>query len=220
MPVTQILLTNANNGGYTPDGTYLYNNVATSWGSVSSPKPTYSSTFVFPNTSTGQRWTFNGSNNFQTTAGLGQWSAFDLNLWFYPTLAGRIIMTIQGQLTENSGYTHSALEVHSNLTVRGGFWNGSYVVPMASAETVTLNAWNHIYFRHSGTEALLKLNNQSLFTTPYAWSYPTDMVVGFGCISGTNMGNNGRYTGSIALVSLSNTVTGSNYDATKAIYGL
>lgn len=232
MPITQVLLTASTAAPLpeppSPDGYYYQSGNQTSWASVGvgDGKPFYNSVYYFPDTlTTGATWDFNGADQYMTTQGIFSVSQLYLNLWFYPTASGRIIMTIQGSQLEITGYHHSALEVNANLTVSGGFWNGASVQEMTTANTVTLDAWNHIYLRHNGTQALLQLNGATAVTDTHVWDSPNvngglPLVIGFGITSTTNMGNNGRYSGSIAEFRLDTANTASNYDATRSIYEL
>lgn len=223
MPITQILLT-ANSALNTGPGSYFQSGNVTNWGSFTIPGPTLNNNFLFPGGSTGLTQTFNGIDQFVTTQLIYSVSQLYLNLWFYPTSSNRIVMTSQGQFAENNDYHHSLLEINSDLTVSGGFWNGSIVREVTTANTVTLNAWNHVYLRYNGTVALLQLNGATAVTDTHSWSSPASqslpLAIGFGTISGTNMGVNGRYTGSIAEFRLDTANTASNWDATRSIYGL
>lgn len=231
MPITQILLTSnttgGGGGGTTPDGILYINNIPSAWGSVGvqpDNKPTYSEYFAFPDTvTTGSIWDFNGSDQFMTTGTIGGATEMYLNIWFYPTDASRVIMTIQGSLDEQQSYHHTALDINANLTVSGGFWNGFGIIIMTTDNTVTLNAWNHIYLRHNGTQALLQLNGGTAVTNTHGWSSPNangglPLVLGFGTTSFTNNGISARYQGGIADVFLDTTNTASNYESTRSKY--
>ena len=223
MPITQILLTAASQGGgggTTPDGDFYLNNIPSAWGSVGiqpDNKPFYNSSSNFPDTVTsGPTWDFNGSNQFMTTGAINGVTQLYLNIWFYPTAVGRILMTTQGQMAENDGYHHTALEINANGTVSGKFWPNSY---MTTDNAVTLNQWNHIYFRHTGSQALIQLNGGTATSANNSWSYPTPaLVLGFGTTSITNNGISARYQGLIADVFLASTNTASNYEDTRLKY--
>lgn len=204
-----------------PDGSYYYNDSLVSWGfaGVGANKPTYNASFSFPdNVTVGPIWDFNGSNQLMTTQSYSGLTQLYLNLWFYPTAAGRIIMTIQDSFAEDTGYHHAALEINANQTISGGFWNGSNIQTITTANGVTMDSWNHVYLRHNGTQALLQLNDGTAVTSTHTWSPPTTLVLGFGTISGTNSGNNARYQGVTAEFRANNSNTANNYDATHSIY--
>jgi len=223
MPITQILLTATTaqgGGGTTPDGDFYLNNIPSAWGSVGlqpDNKPSYNSSYNFPDgTTSAPTWDFSGSNQFMTTGTINGVTELYLNMWFYPTAAGRVLMTIQGQLAENNGYHHTALEINANGTVSGRFWSNSY---MTTDNAVTLNQWNHIYFRHTGSQALIQLNGGTATTANNSWTYPTpSLVLGFGTTSITNNGISARYQGLIADVFLASTNTASNYEDTRSKY--
>lgn len=209
-------------GGVTPDGTHFWDGSPIVWGSagIDPNKPTYNATYNFPDgTTTGQMWDFNGVDNLMTTGVFSNVSQVYMNIWFYPTAAGRILMTIQGQTTENVNYHHAALTINGNDTITGGFWAGMNISPMTTANTVTLNAWNHIYFRHNGTQALLQLNGGTAVTATHSWELQSNpFVAGFGTTSITNNGISARYQGMLAEFRLNSSNTASNYDSTRSIY--
>lgn len=160
-------------------------------------------------------WDFNGVDNLMITPASGGFTQVYMNVWFYPTANGRILMTIHDIAIENTGYHHSALEINADNTVSGKFWANPYIT---TANTVTLNAWNHIYFRHNGTQALLQLNGGTAVTQNGTWSYPSQILVGFGTTSITNNGISARYQGMLAEFRLNSSNTASNYDSTRSIY--
>ena len=221
MPITQVLLTATASAApppVTPDGTFFYNGSPLAWGSVgiNGNKPVYDANYAFPDgQTTGQSWGFNGNDNLMTTPTSAGFTQIYMNIWFYPYANGRILMTLQGQLAENTSYHHSALEINANNTVSGRFWPNGYIT---TANTVTLNAWNHIYFRHNGTQALLQLNGGTAVTQNNAWSYPPSLVVGFGTTSVTNNAYSARYNGMLAEFRLNSSSTASNYDSTRSKY--
>ena len=205
----------------TPDGTYYYNDNATSWGfaGVGQNKPLYNANFYFPdNVTIAPVWDFNGSNQLMTTQAYSGISQLYLNLWFYPTATGRIVMTIQDSFNENTGYHHAALEINANQTISGGFWSGSGIETMTTTNSVTLNSWNHVYLRHNGTQALLQLNDGASVTVTHSWAPPTALVMGFGTLSVSNSGNNARYQVLTAEFRANTSNTANNYDATRSIY--
>jgi hypothetical protein len=205
-------------GGVSPDGTFFWEGSPLTWGTagIAPNKPTYNASYSFPDgVTTGQMWDFNGNDNLMTTPTNSGFLQVYMNIWFYPTAAGRVLMTIQGQLEENTGYTHTALEINANQTVSGRFWANGY---FTTANTVNLNQWNHIYFRHNGSQALLQLNGGTAVTQNGSWSYPANLVVGFGTTSGTNNGISARYQGMLAEFRLNSSNTASNYDSTRSKY--
>lgn len=219
MPITQIFLTSNAGGGPpppSPQGTHYNNSLMVNWGSVGIDPdfPTYTASYTLPDTvNTAQIWEFNGSSQWMTTQNNTGFTQFYMNLWFYPTSSGRILMTIQDTQTgEGVAYHHSALEINSNLTVSGKFWANTY---LTTGNTVTLNAWNHVYFRHNGTQTLLQLNGGTAVTANNSWSYPASLVLGFGTTSITNNGNSARYQGQISTFEMSSSSMSSNFDSTR-----
>lgn len=204
-------------GGVSPDGTHFNSSIYIPWGAAGTAKPLYTSLYNLPDgQTTDQVWDFNGVNQWMTTQANIGYTQFYMNVWFYPTNNGRILMTIQDTLTgEGVSYHHSALEINSNNTVSGKFWANGY---LTTANTVTLNQWNHIYFRHNGTQTFLQLNGGTAVTANNSWSYPSALVLGFGTTSATNNGNSGRYQGLLSRFEMSSVSMLSNYDSTRTQY--
>ena len=205
----------------TPDGQYYSNETLLTWGSVGlgQSKPSYNASYSYPdNTTVAPIWDFNGTDQLMTTQATDGYTQIYMNLWFYPTAAGRIIMCIQGQLTENVGYTHAALEIAANQTVIGAFWAGINMVSVTTANSVTLNAWNHIYFRQNANQILLQLNGGTAVTANNTWAYPATLVVAFGATSISNTAYSARFQGSLAEFRMNSTNTASNYDSTRSKY--
>ena len=229
MPITQVLLTASAAAAPpppppppTPDGQYYSDETLLTWGSVGvgQTKPSYNASYSYPdNTTVAPIWDFNGTDQYMTTQATNGYTQIYMNLWFYPTAAGRVIMTIQGSLVEDSGYTHSALEIAANQTVIGAFWAGMNLVSVTTANSVTLNAWNHIYFRQNANEILLQLNGGTAVTANNTWSLPTPaMVIGIGTTSSMNSGYSARFEGSLAEFRMNSTNTPSNYTFTRTKY--
>lgn len=227
MPITQVLLTTSAVAAPpppppppTPDGQYLAEDSAINWGSVSENKPGYATNVPFPDNQTlGTVWEFNGTNNWMLTQNHILFNQMYINMWFYPTDDGRIILTIQETPTENTAYHHATLEINSNRTVSGGFWNGVSLTSVTSTDTVTLYAWNHIYFRQSANQILLQVNGGTAVTANNVWGKPGGaLYIGVGTTSGTNMGNSGRYSGSLAEFRMNSSNTASNYMSTRSRY--
>jgi len=207
-------------GSVNPDGTHLINGITIPWASagIAPNKPIYNSSWVLPDgTSNIQMWEFNGSDNLMTTGLSTGFITLYMNIWFYPQALGRILMTIQGQLAENTGYTHTGLEIKSDGTITGSFWQNPYIT---TANAVNLNEWNHIYFRHNGSQALLQLNGGTAVTQNASWAYPLSLVLGFGTISGTSsgLGNTGRYHGQLGEFEMSPLSLASDFMSKRAKY--
>ena len=209
-------------GGPSPDGTYFNTVVMLPWGSVgiNGNKPVYTAAYALPDTlNTDQVWEFNGADQLMTTDLNFSFTQLYINFWFYPTAVGCSIMTIQGQLQENTNFHHTALEMNIDGTVTGGFWNGASLSSMTTVNTVNVNAWNHIYMRHNSTQALIQLNGNAGVTSTHVWDMQTNpLVIGFGTTSITNAGNPGRFQGFLSNVRISSTSMASNYDLTRSRY--
>lgn len=225
MPITQVLLTTSAVAAPpppppTPDGQYLAEDGAVNWLSVSQNKPGYNTNYSFPDNQTvGTVWNFNGVNNWMVTQNHIAFNQMYINMWFYPTASGRIILTIQDTLVENTSYHHATLEINSNNTVSAGFWNGSIITSVTSANTVTLNTWNHVYFRQSSNQILLQVNGGTAVTINNVWNKPAGaLYIGIGTFSVTAMGNSGRYAGYLAEFRMNSTNTANNYMETRSRY--
>lgn len=221
MSIKQILLASTGGGGTpppTPDGTYYLNGSQFGWAFVGPDqnKPTYDGGFQFPDGGTNQTWTFYGNEYMSTAETSGTPTAVYLNLWFYPTYNGCILMTNQNTLQESLSYHCSVLEITGNGSVVGRFWpNGG----ITTSERVSLNAWNHVYLAHDGTQTILRLNNGTENTATNSWDKPNPIVFSPGGFSVTNTGWGVRYQGKIADFYVNyDTTPGSNYDSTKSKY--
>lgn len=227
MPITQILLTSTEAAPpppppETPQGTYLFQGSTANWAAVgtSPTSPDYTSSYAFPDGSTGQAWTFNGTGDWMTTQQSGQLTAMSMNIWFYPEVLGTQFMTIQDSYTENSGYTHTAVDINSDSTISAGLWNGGGVASVTTSNKVVMNEWNHLYIAHTGSQLRVRLNGGTQITSNFAWSYPGNFVAGIGTYSITNISQTARFCGKIAEVSLRSSVVASNYESTKSKYQL
>lgn len=219
MPITQVLLTTGAAGTPQNLGYYLYNDGNLDWAGFSDPVPLFNDTYQFPNGWNGQQWTFNGTTQYMHTQLGTELQQVYLNIWFYPTALGTILMTVQDSLTENSGYTHSAIEIKLDATVQAGLWNGGSITSITTTEKVMLNAWNHIYLKHDGTTMTVELNGSVSYTQTFNWGYPSgNCVFGFGTYSGTRMNAYSRYNGRMADFAINSTNTASNYDSLKNKY--
>lgn len=224
MPITQVLLTSTAAPPPpplpTPDGIYVYNGINLNWGAVGVEynKPAYNASFSYPG-ATDPMWDLNGLNQWMTTQPAGAITEMYMNLWFYPRSVGVQVMTVQNSYTENSAYTHSALEIRSDGTMSAGLWNGASVTAVTSTEQVVMNSWNHVYLSHNGTTMTFRLNNGTAYTANFSWGYPNNNILGFGTFSNTRINqSSNRFDGRIGELRWNSAATGSNYDATKSKY--
>lgn len=233
MPITQILLTTNTTPAEPPppppptvEGTYTFNGTPTSYYAYGGTgTPTYNSNATFASTnSTGFQHIFLGDSYVVTPAMNGFTTAFYMNLWFYPTSNNQIIATIQGTEFENTAYNCTLLEINSSGQPVVGFWSqhplGGGAGGTVVADTVNLNTWNHIYLFNNGTITSASLNGGAATTTNHAWvsNAPGAHYVGFGTVSGANLGSSARFTGRISAFECSTTLIASNYAGTKADY--
>ena len=207
-------------GSVNPDGTFLINGITIPWAyaGIAPSKPVYNSAYNLPDQNSAiQMWEFNGSNQLMTTPSSIGFTELYVNIWFYPQSLGRTLMTVQDTLAEQIAYHYTGLELNSDGTVSGTFYSNAYIT---TANTVNLNDWNHIYFRHNGTQTLLQLNGGTAVTANNSWSYPSALVLGFGTVSVTNsgQGNTGRYHGWLGEFEMNPTPMASDYDTKRTKY--
>lgn len=231
MPVTQILLT-ATGGAPPPpppptvEGTYTFNGTPTSYYAYGGTgTPIYESNVTFASTnSTGFQHRFLGDSYVVTPAMNGFTTQFYMNLWFYPTGNNQVIATIQGTEFENNAYNCTLLEINSSSKPVVGFWPqhplGGGAGGLVVDETVNLNTWNHIYLFNDGTTTSACLNGGTTYTVPHVWisNAPGAHYVGFGTVSGANLGSSSRFVGRISAFECSTTLILSNYAGTAADY--
>jgi hypothetical protein len=144
-------------------------------------------------------------------------------LWFYPTANNKIIIGELGQTTENSDWHLSMLEIDSSNKLKGRVWeliSGSYPT---STGSVNLNAWNHVYFyyNHATNTFGMSLNNETAVTQTGFTRHTSDTNFtywGIGLTDSQNMGSSDRYQGKFDALVIDTTITGSNFEATKAKY--
>lgn len=142
------------------------------------------------------------------------------NIWFYPTSNNVELMTHQGSEFEQTSYYYNMLEINASGGINAGGWNGGSITSVTSSETVNLNAWNHVYYRCSGGTLSVCLNNGSTYSTLISYSAPTTSYFAIGATAVTYMTSNARFQGTLGDVAGSSYIAGSNYNDTKAVYGL
>ena len=210
-----------NDTSFAIGGTLSINGQTRDWSTTNATAPTYAA-YTYPDNSSGSVHTLTGTQ-YVLSEGWGSLTNISVNLWFYPTANNTIIMGELGQSLENSGYHYSMLEINSSNYLKSRTWGQSGSV--TSTGTVTLNAWNHVYFYFNNTTNTfsMSLNNETAVTQGSVNKVLSDTGYsywGIGLTDSTNMGSSARYQGKFdALVIDSNLAAGSNYDATKAKYG-
>jgi hypothetical protein len=210
-----------NDTSVTIGGTLSINGQTRDWSTTNATAPTYAA-YTYPDNSSGSVHTLTGTQ-YVLSEGWGSTADISFNLWFYPTANNTIIIDELGQPQENGGYHYTMLEINSSNKLKGRVWGQSGSV--TSTGTVTLNAWNHVYFYFNNTTNTfsMSLNNETAVTQGSVNKVLSDTGYsywGIGLTDSTNMGSSARYQGKFdALVIDSNLASGSNYDATKAKYG-
>lgn len=202
-------------------GTLLVNGTSVAWGSTNSTTPTYAA-YTFPDASTGSVHTLDGTQ-YVLTSTYGLALTLNFNLWFYPTSNLVNVMAELGQAVENSAWHYSMLEIDNDGRLKGRVWN--MAVGVNSVGSVNLNAWNHVhfYYDHATTTFGISLNNETPVTSNIGGVRLTsdtgNTYWGIGLFESAYMVTTARYQGKFDILSINDSITGSNYNATKAKYG-
>jgi len=208
-----------NDTSFAIGGTLIINTQTRPWATTNATSPTYGA-YTYPDETSGSLHTLTGTQ-YVLSELWGTTATICFNLWFYPTANDKIIIGELGQPLENSGYHYSMLEINSSNKLKGRTWGQSGAV--TSTGTVTLNAWNHVYFYFDNATSTfsMSLNNETAVTqgsvnkvlSNTGYSY-----WGIGLVDATNMGSSARYQGKFADLVIDTTLIGSTYTATKAKY--
>ena len=208
-----------NDTSFAPGGSLIINAQTRPWATTNATSTTYGA-YTYPDETSGSLHTLTGTQ-YVLSELWGTTATICFNLWFYPTANNKIIMGELGQPLENSGFHYSILEITSANYLKGRVWGQS--PPVTSTGTVTLNAWNHVYFSFNNTTntVSMSLNNETAVTqgsvnkvlSNTGYSY-----WGIGLVDSTNMGSGARYQGKFADLVIDTTIIGSTYTATKAKY--
>jgi Concanavalin A-like lectin/glucanases superfamily len=180
-------------------------------------------TVAFPDGSEGDVWSFDGYMGTMVTSNLCYNGVFaqkpslslTMEIWFYPTINGTTLLTELGSPSYN-GYFHATfLEINSNGTIWGRFWNFAGVT---TANTVNLNAWNHVWMQYDDATKTVsvRLNNGTVATetgNSRAGSAPynNNFYLGIAGKDGTNHGNYANFQGYIGKIRVMNWSSPSNY---------
>lgn len=220
MPVSQIV-TVAGRGGTappTPIGTFFFNGSPFTYGSYGNQAnlPLLVNQRGADGTVRAD-YQFAGTGDYLMTPALGSAPAIEISIWFYPTALNSILITEQDTATENTSYHCSLIEITGTGTVRAGSW--SHDSPVTTANTVTLNAWNHVFYYHSGLYQEVTLNGGSAAGAGQTRSAPTFTYLGLGAYTVTNFGVATRFQGHVGYFSVRNSATAvSDYSSTKSYY--
>jgi hypothetical protein len=183
---------------------------------------------TFPDGSSGSMLTF-GSGAYMIGPNMkigATWTtnAITVDLWFYPTANGVQILSEQnGTQTDGSGYHYSVFEIDSGGHVKARFWDGFGGHAMTSEATVTLNAWNHVYFfedTQGGHDLQVNgIRNYATASPTYTRSAPFEgEYFCIGLTDATNMGSNSPFQGKIAMLTVHDYVTATTYYSTRSRY--
>ena len=204
-------------------GQYVFNGTPTDWAYTNSYTATYGG-YVYPDNSSGSVHTLTGTQ-YVLSPGFTSSATICLNLWFYPTANNKVIMAELGQPAENQDFHWSVLEINSSNKLKGRVWEmgGVFNQPeVTSTGNVNLNAWNHVYlyFNNATSTFGMSLNNETPVTQDSVNRNisNTGTYWGIGLTDSQNMGSSARYQGKFDGLVISTTLTGSNFDATKAKY--
>lgn len=180
--------------------------------------------YTFPGGSSGTPYTLSGGYAIGPLIdNLGS-NEITINIWFYPTANNiQIVSELQAQ-DPGSGYHYSILEIDSSGHILGRFWPNAGT-GMATSNSVTLNAWNHVWYTNnaSGYEQL-QLNGGTIATqTVTARSGPGSSSFAFGIVDATDLdgtsGSRSAFQGKIGYFQYKNdATTGSNYSSTWSKY--
>jgi len=226
MPITQILLTanttgggGGGGGGPSPTGTYTWDAAPTGYARPSGGNDPVLTSFLMPDGLTTKDIHVFSGTNYISTAGNSA-PEFYFNIWFYPTTNNIALMAEQGGPVENTVYYYNMLEINTSNGINAGVWNGGNISMITFADTVNLNAWNHLYFYYGSGTLGIELNGGTRATTTAVRDEPTTSYFTFGSNISTFMSANNRFQGRLGDVDITSFPSGSNFVGTKSVYGL
>jgi hypothetical protein len=210
-----------NDTSFVIGGSMSLNGTPYNWATTNATSPTYAA-YTYPDNSSGSVHTLTGSE-YVLSAQFGVTETLNFNLWFYPTANNKIIIGELGQPQENSSWHLTMLEINSSNKLKGRVWSMTTEQAATSIGSVNLNAWNHAYFYYNPATTTfgMSLNNETPVTQGSVSRQTSDSFNthwGIGLIDSQNMGSSDRYQGKFDALTIDSTLTGSNYDATKAKY--
>ena len=198
----------ANNGGINGDIAPIVSNLA------------------YPDSSFGPVFNFVGGRSFRSPQlyNFNGDVSFTINMWFYANGVNQQLISERGPLGFADGYHYSMLEIHSDSTVKARTWPNSPVNAITSIDTITDNAWNHVYLtQDSGGAMVLIVNNGSGVGTTLTPRSPPGTLSTF-CFGGsdaTYIVNTGAFQGLIGHVQFTNIASAaSTFAALKTRYGI
>jgi hypothetical protein len=211
-----------NDTSFAVGGSFVINGNTMAWNTTNATADTYAA-YTYPDDTSGSVHTLTGTQ-YVLSPQFGVAPTLNFNLWFYPTANNTIIIDELGQPTENSGWHLTMLEIDSSNKLKGRVWEMTAMLAVTSTGSVTLNAWNHVYFYYDPTTTTfgMSLNNETAVTQGSVSRHTSDTnhtFWGIGLTDSTNMGSSARYQGKFDGLVINITLVGSTYTATKAKYG-
>jgi hypothetical protein len=222
MSIIQTLMTAPLMGGSVPDGAvgdYVWDITTESYTRPSGGTDPVLTSLLMPNSSTKNVHVFSGTNYISTQG--HNVASFYFNIWFYPTINNVGLMSEQGGPVENTVYYYNALEIGLSGNINASVWTGTSATTIVSSGSVTLNAWNHLYFYYinGSTQMGVSLNNATIQTTTVTRDGPVTSYFTFGANCATYITSNARFAGKLGDVTGSSYISGSTYNDTKTVYG-
>lgn len=145
---------------------------------------------------------FDGTNDFVLTKNLYSFlngTSRTIELWFYAEEDG-VILSELGQLSNNTEWHDSQIEVHAN-NVYVGYW-GSSGYTHINVGNIAYNSWNHVVLIYDASTSKLEgyLNGvKSEFSSTNTIQMPNtgQLYYAFGSTDDTNMGSGSWFNGKI-----------------------
>lgn len=197
----------------------------------SNPAPAWN-TITYANGTSGHTYDFNGtqwmsSSALQDTSKANTWlnNAASIDMWFYPTANDVQIMSESSNTDVVSGYHATILEINSSGNLVGRFWpfgSGPGQPPaLTSSNTVTLNAWNHVYMRIDQGTLYMSLNDigqYSLSATTYIGPGASSTYFIIGLADGTRVASDNPFQGKIGKITIRDDAGGTSYSTDRSKY--
>ena len=181
--------------------------------------PTYSSTANLG------AFLFNGTSTYIYTPSFGTSlnTTFTYEVWFNSSAANGVILSEQGQLTLNSGWFDSNIEIVAN-SLKLGFWTGSAEASL-TLQTISTGVWYMVSMTYVGTTLTGYVNGVLANSASFTKGNPgtTYLPLGAGC--GTNLGSGAYYSGYIGTFKIYNQALSAaqilqNFNAYRGRYGV
>ena len=181
--------------------------------------------YTYPGGASGSVLNFTNNGEYFISPGLSlgnstwQSNSITIDIWFYPTAYGTQLMSELGSADINSGYHYSVFEIDGSGHVWAHYYNGTAIM---SDGTVTLNAWNHVWFTEDTQGGhSFELNGVSNTTQNpvYTRSKPGTEAFIVGYTDVTSMGHAGAaFQGKISDINIHDYVVSSTFSTTRTKY--